>query len=513
MPSHLIHDQWIEGTGPAFTSINPATSQVLDTFHAATDEEVDQAVTAARNAFNTWSMLSLEQRLIPIQRFAELLAQERQQGEGPASSLPYFISEETGKPFWESLTELDAMINKIPLSIQAFHERRSPTSTSKDGQVAATRYKPHGVVAVFGPFNFPGHLPNGHIVPALIAGNTVVFKPSELTPAVARKTLELWQQAGLPPGVLNLVQGARNTGQALANHDDIDGLFFTGSVAGGLALMQANIDSPGKILALEMGGNNPLVAWDIHDDHLHAAALLALQSAYQTSGQRCSCARRLIIEQGPRGDALLARLLDLIPKIRIAPHTARPEPFMGPLIRRNAAMNALAAQERLLDAGALPLRRMESFALSAGAEDHGFAMQHDTARVASAFVTPGLIDVTPIARDVPDEEIFAPLLQVIRIDSFEQAISAANRTRFGLVAALLTDQPALYDPFFSRVKAGVINLNRPSTGASSALPFGGIGLSGNQRPSAYFAADYCSYPIASLESATLDSPKPLPGLP
>jgi succinylglutamic semialdehyde dehydrogenase len=380
------------------------------------------------------------------------------------------------------------MANKIPLSVQAFKERRSAAVSTANNQTTATRYKPHGVVAVFGPFNFPGHLPNGHIVPALIAGNTVVFKPSELTPLVARRTVELWLAAGLPSGVLNLVQGARETGQALARHADVDGIFFTGSVAGGIALNQAAADQPQKILALEMGGNNPLVVWDVPDALLDAAMLLTIQSAYLTAGQRCSCARRLIVEEGPRGQALLDRLTRAIPKIRIGPYADKPEPFMGPVVRSQAAERAVAAQQKLLDSGAAPLRPMQR---------------------REAFLTPGLIDVTNV-QNLRDEEIFAPLLQIIRVPTFDAAIGRANETRFGLCAALLTDNRSLYDPFFNRIRAGVINLNRPTTGASSALPFGGVGLSGNHRPSAYLAADYCSYPIASMEADHPALPAQLP---
>jgi succinylglutamic semialdehyde dehydrogenase len=488
MPSHFIHNTWREGTGPRFESMDPATGQTLGDYHAATGEEVDQAVRAARGAFESWSLLSTDARISYLNAFAELLKKEKTST--APSALPRVISQEMGKPLWESLTELDAMINKIPISIQAMRDRRSPVEqTAANGQSTATRYKPHGVVAVFGPFNFPAHLPNGHIVPALLAGNTVVFKPSELTPGVAERTVQLWQEAGLPAGVLNLVQGARDTGQSLASHPDIDGLFFTGSVAAGVALNKLLAGQPHKILALEMGGNNPLVVWDAAD--LDAAALLTLQSAYQTSGQRCSCARRLIVQDGAPGDALVRRLLEIIPTIRVGPFTDSPEPFMGPLVRPQAADNALAAQQRLIDADALPLLPMQRLAPAP-----------------SVFLTPGLIDVTRTTP--PDEEIFAPLLQVVRVHTFDEAIAAANHTAFGLVAALISDRSELYRIFFSHVRAGLINFNRPTTGASSALPFGGIGLSGNHRPSASHAADYCAYPIASMEQSTPILPAKLP---
>jgi len=494
MASHFINNEWLEGTGAEFYSLNPATGVTLRAYRAAGTIEVDRAVVAARRAFESWSLLPVEKRIEHVTAFAELLKKEKA---GTDSSLAQIISQETGKPLWESLTELDAMINKIPLSIQAMKERRSAVVQTTPAQTTATRYKPHGVVAVLGPFNFPGHLPNGHIVPALLAGNTVVFKPSELTPWAAERTVQLWEQAGLPAGVLNLVQGARETGQALASHSGINGLFFTGSVGAGRALSSLLTDEPNKILALEMGGNNPLVVW--RAANLEAAALLTVQSAYQTTGQRCSCARRLIIEKGAAGDGLIDHLLKLISKLRIGPYTDRPEPFMGPLIRAHAATQALEAQQKLMDLGALAIKPMTPFVPS--------SIVYPPSSL-PAFVTPGIIDVTHIQS--PDEEIFAPLLQVIRVDSFEEAIARANQTRFGLCAALISDDAKLYEQFFSHVRAGVINFNRPTTGASSALPFGGVGISGNNRPSAYHAADYCAYPVASMEQPQVAMPATIP---
>jgi succinylglutamic semialdehyde dehydrogenase len=497
MASHFIDNTWIEGAGAVFHSLNPATGVRLGEYRAAGVDEVGRAVAAARRAFPGWSLLAVEKRVEYLMGFAEILRKEKSSSDPAVATLPLIISQETGKPYWESLTELDAMINKVGLSIQALKERRSPAVQATAAQTTATRYKPHGVVAVLGPFNFPGHLPNGHIVPALLAGNTVVFKPSELTPWAGERMVQLWEQAGLPAGVLNLVQGARETGGALASNAGIDGLFFTGSVAAGRALNRILADEPQKILALEMGGNNPLVVWKAED--LDAAALLTVQSAYQTTGQRCSCARRLIVENGAKGDALVERLLALIGRLRIGPYTDRPEPFMGPLIRAHAAAAALEGQQKLFDLGAIAIRPMQPFAPA--------SIAHPPSSL-PAFVSPGLIDVTEIS--APDEEIFAPLLQLIRVSSFEEAIERANQTRFGLCASLISDDAGLYERFFAHVRAGVINFNRPTTGASSALPFGGVGISGNHRPSAYHAADYCSYPIASMEQARATLPAALP---
>ena len=343
-------------------------------------------------------------------------------------------------------------------------------------------------MAVLGPYNFPGHLPNGHIVPALIAGNTVVFKPSELTPGVGAAMVDAWHAAGLPGDVLQILQGGRDTGAALIEQD-IDGLLFTGSANAGRHFRRAFVDRPGVILALELGGNNPLVAWDDATDPAILANLV-VHSAFVTTGQRCSCARRLIVPEGTAGDALIAALVDLSARLPIG--AGDDNVFMGPLISSRAADGARHALAGLVAAGARVLLDRSS-----------------VADRPEAFFGPVLLEATGVA--LPDAEIFAPVLSIVRVPDFTAAIAAANATAFGLSAGLLAADPALWDRFVSEVRAGVVNWNRPTTGAASAAPFGGLGESGNHRPSAYYAADYCAYPVASFEAPVL-APVPVPGL-
>ncbi|MDX2108815.1 MAG: succinylglutamate-semialdehyde dehydrogenase [Verrucomicrobiota bacterium] len=464
-------------TGPVFDSTNPATGELVWSGHSASAYDVGAAVAVAAKAGSTWSGLSFETRAGYCTRFAETLTQRK-----PA--LAECISREAGKPTWEALTEVQAMIGKVGISIEAHQKRCAEFS----GGGAKTRFRPHGVVAVFGPFNFPGHLPNGHIVPALLAGNTVLFKPSELTPLVAMETARLWHESGLPEGVLQVLPGGVETGRALAEHPGVHGLFFTGSARVGLHL-QESLAKSGKILALEMGGNNPLIAWNTAN--LHAAAYLMAQSAFITAGQRCTCARRLIVSSGPEGDALLAALTSVARRLRVGPYTTVPEPFCGPVISAGVARKLVAAQSALVAQGGrglLPLTHLK--------EDTG-------------LVSPGIMDVTAIANR-EDDELFGPLLQVIRVADFEAALNEANNTRFGLAAGLISDEPALWQQFFERVHAGIVNWNQPLTGASSAAPFGGTGLSGNYRPGAYFAADYASYAVASMEQPLMAVPAVLP---
>jgi succinylglutamic semialdehyde dehydrogenase len=440
-------------------------------------------LSAARRAAPDWVGLGFDLRRQLVERYTDLLQQE-------AEPMAICIAEETGKPLWEARTEITSMIGKTALSIRAYAERTGCHISEQNGIRTAVRHKPHGVLAVFGPYNFPVHLPNGHIVPVLLAGNTLLFKPSEQTPLVSRHMVELWQRAGLPHGVLNLLQGGAEVGQALAASEQLDGICFTGSSATGERLQQQFGNRPGKLLALEMGGNNPLVLRSV--DNIDAALFCVIQSAFLSSGQRCSCARRLLIPVGNWGDEFINRLVEAVGRLTVDTPFADPQPFMGSLISSEAVDNLLAAQLRLQSMGAEVVLPMQSV------------------REGSALLTPGLIDVTELGARAPDEEYFGPLLQLIRYQDFDQAITLANRTRYGLSAGLISDNEAEFEHFHRHIRAGVVNWNRPLTGASGALPFGGIGASGNHRPGAWYAADYCAYPVAGLESTRLELPQSLP---
>ena len=485
MSTLYIAGAWQNGLGEAFESLNPVTQQVLWRGNGANAEQVDGAVKAAREAFPAWATRSFEERLSVLEAFAASLKTH-------ADELAHCIGEETGKPLWESATEVTSMINKVAISVQSYRERTGEKSGPLGDATAVLRHKPHGVVAVFGPYNFPGHLPNGHIVPALLAGNSVVFKPSELTPKVAELTVKCWIEAGLPAGVLNLLQGARDTGIALAAHTGIDGLFFTGSSRTGNALHQQFAGRPDKILALEMGGNNPLVVDQVAD--VEAAVYTIIQSAFISAGQRCTCARRLLVPEGTWGDSLLSRLVQVSQTIEVGAFDQQPAPFMGSVISLSAARALMDAQEVLLGSGAVALLEMSQPDANA------------------ALLTPGIIDVTEVS-ERSDEELFGPLLQVIRYADFDAAMTEANNTAFGLAAGLVSDSEARYQQFWQQSRAGIVNWNKQLTGAASSAPFGGIGASGNHRASAYYAADYCAYPVASLETPILALPAALtPGV-
>lgn len=480
-----INGEWVAGLGGRRIKTNPVSNEALWHGYDADGAQVEQAYQAARSAFPGWAKLALSQRQSIVEKFAALLDSNK-------AALTDVIARETGKPRWEAATEVTAMINKATISIKAYHARTGVQQTEMPDGVATLRHRPHGVLAVFGPYNFPGHLPNGHIIPALLAGNTLIFKPSELTPWTGETVVKLWEQAGLPSGVLNLVQGGRETGQALSALSGIDGLLFTGSAGTGYQLHRQLAGQPEKILALEMGGNNPLIVDEPAD--IDAAVHLAVQSAFITAGQRCTCARRLLVKRGAAGDAFLERLTEVSATLLPGSWDAQPQPFLGGLISVQAALQVYQAWQAHVERGGKTL--LEPRLLQAG----------------TSLLSPGIIEMTGV-EDVPDEEVFGPLLCVWRYDDFDEAIALANNTRYGLACGLVSPDRASFDQLLLEARAGIVNWNKPLTGAASTAPFGGVGASGNHRPSAWYAADYCAWPMASLETAELVLPATLsPGL-
>jgi succinylglutamic semialdehyde dehydrogenase len=454
-------------------SYEPATGDLLWQGETA---DVDREVAAARESWASWAAAPLTTRIEKLRSFTSKVRAD-------SDALADVIARETGKPMWEARTEVDSVGNKVDISIRAYAERTSQRRfDGKPGSRNAVRHKPHGVLAVLGPYNFPAHLPNGHIVPALLAGNAVVLKPSEKTPAVGAKLVELYRSAGIPDGVIRLAQGGVDVGKALAAHPDIDGLLFTGSAQTGIALNRQFSTRPDKILALEMGGNNPIIVWDTRD--IESAAVLVVQSAFLSAGQRCTAARRVIVKDSLY-DIFVPELKRIADKLVVGSPHDEPQPFMGPVIDNDVADGLTESFLALMSHGGKPIRHMTR-------PVQGRPM-----------LTPGIIDVTEMA-ERPDIELFGPLLQVIRAPDFTAAIDEANNTRFGLAAALIGGSPEQYDEFWANCRAGVVNWNATTNGASSAAPFGGIGLSGNHRPSAYYAADYCAYPVVSSE---IDVPK------
>ncbi len=476
----FINGVWEKAHGEIFSSLNPANSKEIWQGEESNHEDIDRAFKAANAAFTPWSFLSLDKRIEYLKRYQQIVLERKEE-------IALAIAMEAGKPLWEAKTEAAALAGKVDVSIEAYHQRTGLSRSDNQPIKAELSHKPHGVVAVLGPYNFPAHLPNGQIVPALLAGNTVLFKPSEKTPLVAEKLIECFTAADFPPGVINLLQGGGETGKALLA-TPVKGVYFTGSYQTGSAIHRYFAGRPEIILALELGGNNALIVDEGVD--IDAACFNTIMSAFITSGQRCTCARRLFIPHNDFGKTFVTALVEACEKIKVGAYDSEPEPFMGPVISKAMAETIIKKQDEYLKLGAHVLLKAE----------------HSS----HAFVTPGIIDVTDIASSIDDEEVFGPLLNLIYYKDFNQALELANDTDYGLSQGLFSEKADNVAKFYRHARAGIVNLNQPLTGAKATAPFGGIGKSGNHRPSAYYAADFCAYPMASVQSEVLRKPESLP---
>ena len=501
--SNLIGREWVAIPGDALVSRSPAEPGRVVYSCAPKVEHVGQAVEAARRALPAWSALPREKRFAVLRRFALI-------SKANAPAMGSLIADEVGKVLWESTGEAQLLAGKVDITLDPAREgglhrvedlelALSPTRTG------ACHFKPHGVMAVLGPFNFPAHLPNGHIVPALAMGNTVVFKPSDKAPAVGELLVRWFDRAireelaGVPgnfDGVINLVQGKADVASALVAHDGIDAIAFTGSWPVARQIIRANLDRPGRLLALELGGSNAAVV--MPDADMKLAAIEVVRSAFATTGQRCTCTRRLIVHEEIAG-----RLIALVAKIAsnlIMGHPRATHPvFAGPMINEAARERIFAFQHAAGGA------RAEIVVPSVPIEQPGGGW----------YLCPGVMRVDRFCTLAIDEgapgggafdaggdiEIFGPLLRVATVRSLDEAIEQTNATRYGLAGAIFTRDQASATRFVRQARAGCINVNNGTAGASSKLPFGGLGLSGNHRPAGSFALDYCAYPVASMVEA------------
>lgn len=452
-------------------------------------DHVDRACQAASEAYLPWAKLSVAERKNYLLRLKEVfVAHESQMAE--------LIARDTGKSLWDSASEAKNLANKIDITLNTSlklidEERITNALPSVDGVI---RYRSRGVMAVLGPFNFPAHLPNGHIVPALIAGNTIVYKPSEQTPAVAQLYAQMIEKAELPAGVFNMIHGEGETGKRLAAHDLVDGVLFTGSYEVGLKIKQETLNQYWKILALEMGGKNATVVWD--DADIDKAIYETLVGAFMSTGQRCSGTSRVIVHD-KIADQFTEKFYQAAKKLTIG-HWSK-NPFMGPLINSAAVDKYIRFQEMANRENCESLMRGKALDL-----DYKGYYVTPSIHLVKSFDPKSLYQKT---------EIFGPNVAIYRSSDFAKTMEIVNSTGYGLVMALFTKNKELYEEALLKARVGLLNWNRTTNGASSRLPFGGMGKSGNDRPSAHFAIQYCTVPVASLEDhTTLDKTKLLPGV-
>ncbi|MCS6837445.1 MAG: succinylglutamate-semialdehyde dehydrogenase [Bdellovibrionaceae bacterium] len=483
-----------------FVTNELADGEIKDICPARLDDEIGvfpffrkhvfRAVEAARRAYPRWAQLTWDERKGYLLRLKEVFIQE-------ADRMALAIARDTGKPLWEAKTEAQALISKIDItyshSVRLIKEEKVEQALPGiDGYI---RYKPRGVMAVIGPFNFPAHLPNGHVIPALAMGNTVVFKPSEQTPYVGQVYAECFEKARLPDGVFNMIQGDAESGRALVLAEEVDGVLFTGSYEVGLKIKQETLTHYWKILALEMGGKNATVVWE--DAPLEKAIYETLIGSYLTAGQRCSCTSRILLHERI-ADQFIDRFYQLAKKLTIGYY--EDNPFMGPLISE-------AAIEKYL--------RFQEIAKRENCESLMRGKVLENTKYKGYYVTPSINLVQSFNRQsiYQKSEIFGPNVAIYRVRTYEETVEIVNATGYGLVAALFTKDRSLYQSALLDYKVGLLNWNRTTNGSSSKLPFGGMLKSGNDRPSADFAIQYCSIPVACLEDMTpFDRSKLLPGV-
>ena len=461
-------------------SVSPADpSDVLGTFPVWDEDAVGEAVVRAREAFPSWRGAGLEARAAVLRRFRDGVRSRREE-------LARLIAREVGKALWDARAEAALVASKVDVTLE---HGLAAVADQEAGPGARARFQPRGVLAVLGPFNFPAHLPNGHVVPALATGNTVVLKPSDLAPAVGDWMARAWRDAGLPPGVLELVQGGAETGRALALHPDVDGVLFTGSWSVGRALAEATLDQPGKILALEMGGKNAMVV--LEDTDLPLAVVEAALSLCATTGQRCTSLSRLFVAR-PLVDDFTKRLAVVLDDLVIGPPLEEGV-FMGPLASRAAFERVTAWRAQAEAAGGERIYRRE------------------INRIAP-YLGPSLVRFPSLRQEHPyqREEIFGPEAAVYAVDDLDEAIAAVNDSDYGLAASVMTGDRARFEHCVGRIRTGILNWNRGTVGASGRLPFGGLGRSGNDRPAGISAALYCTWPQAQLEHAGGLDPAALP---
>jgi len=469
--------------------VSPAdlTDQIMTVTYQL--DHVDMACKAAKAAYLPWAKLSLNERKNYILRLRELFVANE-------SLIAETIARDTGKALWDATTEAKALVGKIDItlneSLKLVQDEHIPNALPQVEGVI--RYRSRGVMAVVGPFNFPAHLPNGHIIPALISGNTIVYKPSEQTPAVAQLYTQLVERAGFPEGVFNLVYGEAETGRRLISHELVDGVLFTGSYEVGLKIKQETLTHYWKILALEMGGKNATVVWE--DADIDKAVYETLIGCFLSTGQRCSGTSRIIVHD-KIADHFTERFYQAAKKLTIG-HWSK-NPFMGPLINGAAVEKYIRFQEMANRENAENLMRGKALEL----EYKGH------------YVTPSihLIKAFDPKSVYQKTEIFGPNVAIYRSSDFDKTIEMVNSTGYGLVMALFSKNRDLYEQALLGARVGLLNWNRTTNGASSRLPFGGMGKSGNDRPSSHFAIQYCTVPVASLEDpTTLDKSKLLPGV-
>ena len=447
---------------------------------------VEDAVKCARDAFSAWKKTPVSTRAEILKKLQGALARRKEE-------IAEVIAREAGKPQWEAAAEVGAMIENIGVVL----EHSLPVVGDYDIPNGACRHRPLGVAAVVGSFNYPGDLPNGHILPALLTGNTVVFKPSEKSPMAGQLLAECFSETGLPPGVFNLVQGEKELSRRLCVHDGVDAGLFTGSYEVGTRIKQDTLQQHWKLLVLQMGGKNPAIVWK--DADLNLAIRETLTGAFITGGQRCTSTSRVIID-----NSLLEEFVERFHEKAKAFSIDNPlkNPFMGPLIDQTSVD-----------------RYMKFFGIAAreGSEIimRGKILELD---VSGNYVTPSICVVNDPSVDKANKsvyqqtEVIGPNIAVIGVDDLDHAVALANASQYGLVSSVFTKDQEIFQKCFNELEFGLVNWNESTITTSMRLPYMGLKKSGNHRPGELLAPLYCQQPVSTVQRKDTNVFEEYPGL-
>jgi alpha-ketoglutaric semialdehyde dehydrogenase len=440
-------------TGEVFDDLNPATLENLATIQIAGEEDIERAVEAAESGFNLWSKIPAPKRAEVLFRAARILQERKEE-------LAVLMTKEMGKVLTETRGDVQEAIDITNYAAGEGRRMLGETTTSElKEKFCMTLLRPIGVVGLITPWNFPIAIPAWKIMPALIAGNAIVFKPASDTPLLAIKLVDVLIEAGLPPGVINLVLGPGVTvGKAIVQHPRIKAISFTGSLNTGKWIMEECAKTM-KRVSLELGGKNPVIVMD--DADLELALEGVLWGSFGTTGQRCTATSRLILHEKIK-DEFIKRLLAKVKVLRIGDGLL-PETDIGPVINKAQ----LEKIERYVKIG-----KEEGATLLIGGNKID-------SELPGYFFEPTLFtDVKP-EMQIAQKEIFGPVLGIFTISDLEEAIEIANNTKYGLSSAIYTRNVGNAFRAIEKIEAGITYINAPTIGAEVHLPFGGVKGTGN----------------------------------
>jgi aldehyde dehydrogenase (NAD+) len=472
---NFIDGEWRDAA-QEFESLNPANRrETIGVAPLSGKRDVDEAVAAAKQAFRTWRDLSWVNRAELIDNFAQLLRRD-------IDELGALITRECGKPFNEGRADAVEAMHMAQyvagLGRQPIGYAISSEISAKDAYILR---RPKGVIACITPWNFPSAVPTWVILPSLLAGNTVVFKPAEQTPIVGHKLMELFAEAGFPAGVMNILHGTgEDCGDPLVRHKDVAAILFTGSLQVGKYIQQVASGDPYKFVATEMGGKNGTIV--LEDADMDLAVNACVLGAFKTSGQRCVSTSRIIVDRKIEAE-FTSRYVEKVKRIRVG-DGMKPDVFMGPLIEESGIEKWKLHNAKAREEGGEVL--VDGQQLTDGEYECG------------NFVSPF---VYRFERYKPNtfclrEEAFSPHVAIIGVDGIEEAVEVYNDTEYGLSMAVITEDYRKWRYVRDHAEYGLGYVNLPSIGAEVHLPFGGVKSSGNGHPGAEGIIESITHRIA-----------------